>query len=253
MNAFTSIFATALRRAPLRPGTHLARRADAGRASCRPHQRFGGPHGCSTAQPFRPGPGKAAGKDLVLERDARPRRNGRWEKMGPSAVLAPTRRCAARLRFLAPAIDPERLCHGEGHALHAHLLAPLGQAAADPRELRHDPRPLATTGLSDLVPVGPQWKQRHFYFAATAAEQKARISFSNFEPGTYELAGVSLRPGGLLGLEDRQRIEDDSVPVMRHHHQSSNNGRPCFWPPKGTKRANRIFGGASSTRPKLQL
>ena len=76
--------------------------------------------------------------------------------------------------------------------------------------------PWQQLGLSDSVQVGPQWKQHHILFASTGDEKKARIGFAGFEPGVYELAGVSLRPGGLLGLEDNQRIEDDGVPVMRH-------------------------------------
>jgi hypothetical protein len=76
--------------------------------------------------------------------------------------------------------------------------------------------PWQQLGLSDTVQVGPKWKEYHMLFAATGSERKARIGFAGFEPGVYELAGVSLRPGGLLGLEDKQGVEDDSVPVMRH-------------------------------------
>jgi hypothetical protein len=83
-------------------------------------------------------------------------------------------------------------------------------------------------GLSDSVQIGPQWKEHRLLFAATAAEKKARISFSDFEPGSYELASVSLRPGGLLGLEDNQRIEDDSVPVMRHGASLTKTARNDF-------------------------
>ncbi|MEN6493637.1 MAG: hypothetical protein ABFD16_05040, partial [Thermoguttaceae bacterium] len=42
----------------------------------------------------------------------------------------------------------------------------------------------------------------------------ARVTFTGMELGTYQLAGVSLRPGGIVGLERTQRLEDDSVPVL---------------------------------------
>jgi hypothetical protein len=72
-------------------------------------------------------------------------------------------------------------------------------------------------GFSESIKVGPQWTRHQILFAPLAADPKARISFSGFEPGVYELAGVSLRHGGLLGLEADQGIEDDSVPVMSHN------------------------------------
>ena len=46
-------------------------------------------------------------------------------------------------------------------------------------------------------------------------DPNARITVSSLKPGTYEFAGFSLRPGGIVGLEESQRLEDSSVPVLR--------------------------------------
>jgi hypothetical protein len=71
-------------------------------------------------------------------------------------------------------------------------------------------------GLSAEAKIDAQWRPFRFTFVAERDDPAARISFSEMEPGTYELAGVSLRPGGIVGLTRCQRLEDSSVPVLRH-------------------------------------
>ncbi len=39
---------------------------------------------------------------------------------------------------------------------------------------------------------------------------------ASFKPGSYELAAVSLRPGGTIGIGAGERLEDDTVAVLRH-------------------------------------
>jgi hypothetical protein len=80
--------------------------------------------------------------------------------------------------------------------------------------MAHDP--WQNLGFHSSVDVGPQWKPCRFTFVAERDDTNARITFSSFEPGTYELAQVSLRPGGIVGLEAGQQLEDDGVPVLRH-------------------------------------
>jgi len=70
-------------------------------------------------------------------------------------------------------------------------------------------------GLSADVSVAAEWKQHRFTFVAEKDDPNARITFTHLEPGTYELAEVSLRPGGIVGLQRDQRLEDSSVPVLR--------------------------------------
>jgi len=75
--------------------------------------------------------------------------------------------------------------------------------------------PWQRLGLSTSAEVGPEWKRHRFTFVATQDDPKARVTFTSLVPGTYEFANVSLRPGGIIGLEPDQRLEDDSVPVLR--------------------------------------
>jgi len=80
--------------------------------------------------------------------------------------------------------------------------------------------PWRQLGFYQRVAVGPEWREHRFTFVADSDDPKARITFTQLEPGTYELADVSLRPGGIVGLQSGQRLEDDSVPVLRHGQMS---------------------------------
>ena len=64
--------------------------------------------------------------------------------------------------------------------------------------------------------IGPAWKQYRYTFVADRDEPTPGSPSASFKPGTYELAAVSLRPGGTIGIGTSQRIEDDAVPVLRH-------------------------------------
>jgi len=71
-------------------------------------------------------------------------------------------------------------------------------------------------GFHAEVEAGPDWKPFRLAFIPSADEPNARVSFTNLAPGTFDLAAVSLRPGGIVGLEPGQKLEDDSVPVLKH-------------------------------------
>ena len=72
-------------------------------------------------------------------------------------------------------------------------------------------------GLSSGLRVSPKWSEHTLVFVASVDDPEARITFSSLEAGaTYELAGVSLRPGGIVGIEPGQSLEDNSVPVLKH-------------------------------------
>jgi len=79
--------------------------------------------------------------------------------------------------------------------------------------MAHDP--WQRLGLSADLSVGPEWKTYRRTFIAEQDDDNARITFTALKPGLYELAQVSLRPGGIVGLTRDQRIEDDGVPVLR--------------------------------------
>lgn len=74
--------------------------------------------------------------------------------------------------------------------------------------------PWQRLGLSESVRVGLQWQRYRFTFVPEQDDRNARITFTGLEPGRYELAAVSLRPGGIQGLGPEERLEDDSVPVL---------------------------------------
>jgi len=75
-------------------------------------------------------------------------------------------------------------------------------------------------GFNASVEIGPQWKTHRLSFIPNASDDDARITFTGLEPGTYEVAAVSLRPGGIVGLQPGQKLEDDSVPVVKHGQMS---------------------------------
>jgi len=76
--------------------------------------------------------------------------------------------------------------------------------------------PWERLGFSTNVDVGPEWREHRFTFVARQDDPSARITITSLEPGTYEFARFSLRPGGIVGLARDQRLEDSSVPVVRH-------------------------------------
>jgi hypothetical protein len=80
--------------------------------------------------------------------------------------------------------------------------------------MAHEPwKPL---GFYAQVDIGPEWRTVRRTFVSSEGDPNGRITFTDLEPGTYEIAAVSLRPGGIVGLEPGQSLEDDSVPVLKH-------------------------------------
>jgi hypothetical protein len=75
-------------------------------------------------------------------------------------------------------------------------------------------------GFESSVELGPQWQRFRFTFVASRDDGKARISVSGLEPGTYEFAGFSLRPGGVVGVGPSETLEANTVPVLRHGEMS---------------------------------
>ncbi len=74
--------------------------------------------------------------------------------------------------------------------------------------------PWEDLGFHTDVNLGSEWKPFRYTFVLSRDDENARIGFSGFPPGVYELARISLRPGGVMGLEANQRLEDGSVPVL---------------------------------------
>ncbi len=93
--------------------------------------------------------------------------------------------------------------------------------------MAHDP--WERLGLDAEIAVGPEWRKVTHTFIADRDDFPARLTFTSLKPGTYELAEVSLRPGGSYGLEKGQTLEDDTVAVPRRGQSTlTETGRADF-------------------------
>lgn len=77
----------------------------------------------------------------------------------------------------------------------------------------HDP--WGALGLQESIEVGPAWKDFAFTFIATAADDNARVIFGNLSQAAarFDFAGVSLRPGGRVGLPAGASLEAEAFPL----------------------------------------
>ena len=85
--------------------------------------------------------------------------------------------------------------------------------------------PWSGLGFSANVPLTTAWKTFTFTFTVNQSFSNARINFGNMGlgAGTVWLAGVSLKPGGLLGCRVRRtarHVQHSRVPA------EGRNGRP---------------------------
>jgi hypothetical protein len=60
-----------------------------------------------------------------------------------------------------------------------------------------------------------KWQPFRFVFTTGATDDNARLIFDEYRPaGSFHLAGLSMREGGVEGLREGEAIEDASVPVF---------------------------------------
>jgi hypothetical protein len=72
--------------------------------------------------------------------------------------------------------------------------------------------PWLNLGWRTSISLTPQWQQFRFVPLPNQNEDGARLIFDPAtQAGSYWLAGISLRPGGMCGLEKDERVEDGSV------------------------------------------
>lgn len=78
--------------------------------------------------------------------------------------------------------------------------------------------PWESIGVWASLDAGPEWRDCHYVFTATRSDENVRAGFGQFgEAGSVvELAGLSLRPGGILGLKAGESIEGGVVPLFRN-------------------------------------
>jgi hypothetical protein len=90
----------------------------------------------------------------------------------------------------------------------SHLSAGLKQA--------HEPWRVLSSEME--LSLGKEWKPYRLVFVAGDSDEDARLNLTGLgrEPGTVILAGVSLRPGGVAGLDPGEGPEDGSVAILPH-------------------------------------
>ena len=76
--------------------------------------------------------------------------------------------------------------------------------------------PWKITGYHDSVKATPEWREVEGAFIATTDDDQVRLTFSGFDPGdVVELADVSFREGGVVGLSSGVSLEEGGVPVPK--------------------------------------
>lgn len=80
--------------------------------------------------------------------------------------------------------------------------------------------PWRELGFAASVPLTTTWQRVHFTLQLSQGDTNARLLFTNLarQVGTYELTGISLRSGGLVGLDNNEQVEDRTVPVFFRSH-----------------------------------
>ena len=78
--------------------------------------------------------------------------------------------------------------------------------------------PWESLGFSAAAELTPQWKEFRWTFAPARGDENARVDFGDLAQlaNTYWFADVSLKPGGSVGLQKDERLEDASIPVFPH-------------------------------------
>jgi hypothetical protein len=86
------------------------------------------------------------------------------------------------------------------------ITADVGQAHA----------PWKNLGLAAEVKLTTTWQPFRFVFLPSASDDNCRVNFNNLarQPAAVSLAGISFRPGGVVGLAPGERLEDKSVPLF---------------------------------------
>ena len=75
--------------------------------------------------------------------------------------------------------------------------------------------PWHVLGAHTSVPLTAQWQPFRVVFPISETDDKARVIFDPaMQAGSTWLAGVSLRPGGIIGLGKDERLDGDAVPAF---------------------------------------
>lgn len=82
--------------------------------------------------------------------------------------------------------------------------------------ISQDHDPWQACGLRTTLDATKTWREYAYQFKAIMTDAKVRLVFANFAEGvTVEIADLSFRSGGCIGLEDNETLEARSVPLPK--------------------------------------
>jgi len=153
----------------------------------------------------------------------RPRWNSRFSPITPEKGRP---RAAAGCRRARPArLGPHTCSHGRDFAQRRRLYCYLQMRTDSPGRYevacQMDHEPWRHHGVVHLGRSGAPMAALPLDVIADRDEPNARLVFAQFKKNVvYQLADVSMRPGGIVGLASGQRLEDDSVPTLRRQESA---------------------------------
>ena len=103
---------------------------------------------------------------------------------------------------------------GQVYTLRFHIRSDKPRRISLNAMMAHEP--WKQFGFHASVDATPTWTEVRRTFIPDTTDDNGRVTFTDLSPGTLEVAGVSLRPGGIVGLEAGQTLEDNRVPVLKH-------------------------------------
>ncbi len=79
-------------------------------------------------------------------------------------------------------------------------------------------QPWENLGFAVSPTLNETWEHFSYTFQLRQGDPDARLCFTSLaqEGATFWLTGISLRPGGLVGLKEEEKLEDGSVPILLH-------------------------------------
>jgi hypothetical protein len=93
-----------------------------------------------------------------------------------------------------------------------------------------DAAPWENLGMYAAISVTPEWKTFQYHFFGTQDYENARFTFTGLKPGTFEIAGVTLRSGGDFGNDMNYDLEKRNVPIAKKNETHlSEEYRRDFW------------------------
>ena len=144
---------------------------------------------------------------------------GRWEILPGSGPLLAGRNFA-RLTVQRVGSSPNipqffrRFAVTEGVQYNLSFKLRASQATSVSVRISQDHDPWRVCGLRTTLDATQAWREYSYRFKASLTDPKVRLVFANFTAGvTVEIADLSLRPGGLIGLEEDETLETRTVPL----------------------------------------